>query len=283
MKKKLPLFLCMAIFLSIAHAQSIADLAEQKVSIIKSSPLPDLPNGFDENKSITSLEKLITGSVTDDSRNPVSGVSVSIKGTSIGTTTDASGRFSITVPDERLNDSLLFSSIGYEDKQVAIAGQDVVNVVLTQNVSNLNQVVVVGYGTQKRVAVTAAISSVPMKEIKDMPVSNVATALQGKVPGLIVQQNNGAPGSTPAIKVRGLGSISAGNSPLIVVDGNIVSPNIFALLNSSEIQSIDVLKDASSTAIYGSRGSNGVIIVTTRRGKTGKQISTSTFMAASRK
>jgi TonB-linked SusC/RagA family outer membrane protein len=109
-----------------------------------------------------------------------------------------------------------------------------------------------------------------MKEIKDMPVSNVATALQGKIPGVVIQQNNGAPGSTPAIKVRGLGSISAGNSPLIVVDGNIVGPNIFSLLNSNEILSIDVLKDASSTAIYGSRGSNGVIIVTTRRGRSGK-------------
>ncbi len=106
---------------------------------------------------------------------------------------------------------------------------------------------VVGYGTQRRTAVTAAIASVPMKEIKDMPVSNVATALQGKIPGIIIQQNNGAPGSTPAIKVRGLGSISAGNSPLIVIDGNIVSANIFSLLNSNEIQSIDVLKDASST------------------------------------
>lgn len=273
MKKKFALFLGMTMSISVAHAQSVADLAsarEQKATIVQSSQLPGLPNNFDETSASASVEKVITGNVTDDSRNPVSGVSVSVKGTSIGTTTDANGRFSITVPDDRVNDSLLFSSIGYEDKLVAIAGQEVVNVVLTQDVSNLNQVVVVGYGTQKRAAVTAAISSVPMKEIKDMPVSNVATALQGKVPGLIVQQNNGAPGSTPAIKVRGLGSISAGNSPLIVVDGNIVSPNIFALLNSSEIQSIDVLKDASSTAIYGSRGSNGVIIVTTRRGKTGK-------------
>ncbi|MEJ7740835.1 MAG: TonB-dependent receptor [Chitinophagaceae bacterium] len=217
-----------------------------------------------------SVQKPLTGSVTDESGNAVSGVSVSIKGTAIGTTSDANGRFSLTVPDDRLNDSLLFSSIGFEDRQVAMSGQSVINVVLVQNVNTLNQVVVVGYGTQRRTAVTAAISSVAMKEIKDMPVSNVATALQGKIPGIVVQQNNGAPGSTPAIKVRGLGSISAGNSPLIVVDGNIVSPNIFSLLNSSEILSIDVLKDASSTAIYGSRGSNGVIIVTTRRGRTGK-------------
>ena len=158
MKKKLPLFLCVTILLSTVHAQFIADRAEQKATFIQSSPLPGFSNGFDENKSITSVEKLITGSVTDDSRNPVFGVSVSIRGTTIGTTTDASGKFSLTVPDERLNDSLLVSSIGYEDKQVAIAGQDVVNVVLTQNVSNLNQVVVVGYGTQKRVAVTAVLS-----------------------------------------------------------------------------------------------------------------------------
>lgn len=213
---------------------------------------------------------IIRGTVSDESGTGISGVTVSIRGSGTGTATDAKGSYSITVPDERLNDSLLFSSVGYEEQQVAINGRTVINVVLVLDVSTLNQVVVVGYGTQRRTAVTASIASVSMKEIKDMPVSNVATALQGKIPGIIVQQNNGAPGSTPAIKVRGLGSISAGNSPLIVVDGNIVSPTVFSLLNSSEIQSIDVLKDASSTAIYGSRGSNGVIIITTRRGRTGK-------------
>ncbi|HVG15902.1 MAG TPA: SusC/RagA family TonB-linked outer membrane protein, partial [Chitinophagaceae bacterium] len=223
-----------------------------------------------EDTRTRTFEKTITGTVKDDAGNAVSGASVTLRNSSVGTTTNVTGRFSLSIPDNSINDSLLVSSVGYEDKIVAIGGQDVVNVFLTANITSLDQVVVVGYGTQRRTAVTAAIASVPMKEIKDMPVSNVATALQGKVPGVVIQQNSGAPGSTPAIKVRGLGSISAGNSPLIVVDGNIVSPVIFSLLNSNEIVSIDVLKDASSTAIYGSRGSNGVIIVTTRRGKTGR-------------
>ena len=268
MKKKLLLLLCILILFFIISHQAIAQ------SMTNVAVAANLPTGSKAGPyataSETTVQKLVTGNVTDENRNPVSGASVSIKGTSIGTTTDANGRFSLNVPDERMNDSLLISSIGFEDKQVAIGGQEVINVVLIQSVNSLSQVVVVGYGTQRRTAVTAAISSVAMKEIKDMPVSNVATALQGKIPGVVVQQNNGAPGSTPAIKVRGLGSISAGNSPLIVVDGNIVSPNIFSLLNSNEILSIDVLKDASSTAIYGSRGSNGVLIVTTRRGKTGR-------------
>jgi len=109
-----------------------------------------------------------------------------------------------------------------------------------------------------------------MKEIQDMPVSNVATAMQGKIPGVLIQQSNGIPGSTPSIKVRGFGSINAGNAPLIVVDGNIVSADVFAQINSIDIESIDVLKDASSSAIYGSRGANGVLMVTTKRGKAGK-------------
>jgi TonB-linked SusC/RagA family outer membrane protein len=273
MKKKLLLFLYMTMSLFIVNAQIAAEIPATERSgqgRINSSALNDLPHVSDSWTPLMYLEKLITGTITDDRKNSLTGVSVTVKGTSIGTTSDVNGKFSLTVPDGNLSDSLVFTSIGYEDKVVAIDGQDVINVVLDPVMTNLNQVVVVGYGTQKRAAVTAAIASVPMKEIKDMPVSNVATALQGKVAGVVVQQNNGAPGSTPAIKVRGLGSISAGNSPLIVVDGNIVSPNVFSLLNSSEIQSIDVLKDASSTAIYGSRGSNGVIIVTTRKGKSGR-------------
>ncbi len=279
MRKKMSWVLCLTLTFCTTQAQlaiyqHAASNQQSKTSqitenaIVRSkSPVRYKPG---EARGIQALEKVITGAVTDDSRNPVSGVSVTLRNSSVGTTTDAAGRFSLTIPEDHINDSLLFSSVGYEDKIVAIAGRDVVNVVLTPNVTSLDQVVVVGYGTQRRTAVTAAIASVPMKEIKDMPVSNVATALQGKVPGVVVQQNNGAPGSTPAIKVRGLGSISAGNSPLIVVDGNIVSPAIFSLLNSNEIVSMDVLKDASSTAIYGSRGSNGVIIVTTRRGRTGR-------------
>ncbi|MEO5995341.1 MAG: TonB-dependent receptor [Chitinophagaceae bacterium] len=243
--------------------------------IVENLNAQDLAITYRKNPSKNRLEanafvKPIKGNVTDEKGIAIAGVSITIKGSSLGTVTDGKGAFSLSIPDDHLNDSLLFSSIGFDEQVVAIRDQSIINIVLIQSASTLNQVVVVGYGTQRRTAVTAAIASVPMKEIKDMPVSNVATALQGKIPGIIVQQNNGAPGSTPAIKVRGLGSISAGNSPLIVIDGNIVSANIFGLLNSSEIQSIDVLKDASSTAIYGSRGSNGVIIITTKRGRTGR-------------
>ena len=250
--------LCVSGLIIITHLQA-QDIALSAGTIHSTSAL-----------STTAFQKPERGTVTDERGTAIAGVSVTVRQTAIGTVTDSKGAFSLTVPDENQHDSLLFSSVGFDEQTVAISDKAVFTIVLIQNISTLSQVVVVGYGTQRRTAVTSAIASVPMKEIKDMPVSNVATALQGKIPGIIVQQNNGAPGSTPAIKVRGLGSISAGNSPLVVVDGNIVGASIFGLLNSSEIQSIDVLKDASSTAIYGSRGSNGVIIITTKKGRTGK-------------
>lgn len=210
----------------------------------------------------------ITGKVTDAQGQELPGVSILIKNSSTGTTTQADGSYRIVVPQEGA--TLVFSYLGYTSVEKIVGALSVLNVVMTEDSKSLSEVVVVGYGTQKRASVTAAIASVPMEEIKDMPVSNVATALQGKIAGVVVQQNNGTPGSSPAIKVRGFGSISAGNSPLIVVDGNIVDPTIFGTLNPNDIESMDVLKDASSTAIYGSKGSNGVILITTKKGKNGK-------------
>jgi TonB-linked SusC/RagA family outer membrane protein len=210
----------------------------------------------------------ITGTVRGRNAEPLVGATVTIQGTSISVATDEQGRFSINADN---NATLVFSFIGYQtvSRSVASLGANpVIDMVQQEDV--IQDVVVVGYGTQRRARVTAAISSVPMKEVQDMPVSNVATAMQGKIPGVVIQQNSGAPGSTPAIKVRGFGSINAGNTPLIVVDGNIVSADVFAQLNSIDIESIDVLKDASSSAIYGSRGANGVLMVTTKRGKPGK-------------
>lgn len=212
----------------------------------------------------------ITGKVTDEEGQPLAGVTISLKGTSIAVTSNSEGNYRIKISGS--GNALVFSFLGYQTQETALSETGVINVVLPTSVSDLNEVVVVGYGTQKRASVTAAISSVPMKEIQDMPVSNVATAMQGKIPGVVIQQNNGAPGSTPAIKVRGFGSITAGNSPLIVVDGNIVSADVFAQINSIDIESIDVLKDASSSAIYGSRGANGVIMVTTKKGKAGTSV-----------
>ena len=214
-------------------------------------------------------DRTVTGRVTEAPGVGLPGVNVLVKGVSRGTITDSEGNYSLELPDG--NDIvLIFSYIGYVTKEITVAGRTSVDVELAVDNRALSEVVVVGYGTQKRANVTAAISSVPMSEIQDMPVSNVATAMQGKIPGVVIQQRDGAPGSTPAIKVRGFGSITAGNTPLIVVDGNIVSPDVFAQISSVDIESIDVLKDASSSAIYGSRGANGVLMVTTKRGKAGK-------------
>lgn len=213
-------------------------------------------------------EKTISGKVTDEKGDGLPGVSIVLKGSQQGTSTDAEGNYQLTLPDGP--SVLIFSFVGYVSIEKTITNESKIDITLATDTKSLQEIVVVGYGTQKRANVTAAISSVPMSEIKDMPVSNVATALQGKIPGVVIQQNNGTPGSTPAIKVRGFGSISAGNSPLIVVDGNIVGPSIFSNLNTNDIESMDVLKDASSTAIYGSKGSNGVILITTKKGKSGK-------------
>jgi TonB-linked SusC/RagA family outer membrane protein len=210
---------------------------------------------------------VVNGTVTDLNGQPIPGVSVRVKNTGTGTLTDNNGKYKITVSGPGA--ILIFSYIGYLAQEKPVSGQTL-NIQLIEEPNSLSEVVVVGYGSQKRTTVTAAISSVPMQELKDMPVSNVATALQGKIAGVVVQQTGGAPGNTPAIKVRGLGSISANNSPLIVLDGNIVDPYVFSLLTSEEIERIDVLKDASSAAIYGSKGANGVMLVTTKKGKNGK-------------
>lgn len=212
--------------------------------------------------------KKVIGKVTDSSNGALPGVSVVVKGTTTGVITDAEGNYTIlNIPE---NATLQFSFVGMQTHEVAVGNKTAINIVLSDVTVGIEEVVAVGYATQKRSNVTASITSIAAKELKDMPTSNAATALQGKLPGVVVQQTTGNPGSTPAIKVRGFGSISAGNSPLIVVDGNIVSSSVFSTLTASEIESIDVLKDASSTAIYGSRGSNGVILVTTKRGKSGK-------------
>ncbi|WEK33839.1 MAG: SusC/RagA family TonB-linked outer membrane protein [Candidatus Pseudobacter hemicellulosilyticus] len=210
----------------------------------------------------------VTGVVTDNNSQPLMGVSVSVKASTLGTVTDENGRYTLNIPSG--NAVLLFSIVGFAPQEQALSGKSVLNVTLTAISINLNEVVVVGYGTQKKASVTGAIASVPMNEISDMPVANVATALQGKISGVVIQQNSGSPGRTPAIKVRGFGSISAGTGPLIVVDGNIVPASVFGLLDAEEIDKIDVLKDASSAAIYGSRGANGVILVTTKKGVSGK-------------
>lgn len=220
------------------------------------------------NSNGSSQSRKITGKVIDSTGASLPGVSVAIKGTTTGTITNADGEYVLqNVPADAV---LQFSFVGMKTEEVKVGTSLSINVTLLEETVGIEEVVAVGYATQKRSTVTASISSVASKEMKDIPVTNTAVALQGKVPGVVVQQTSGKLGSTPAMKVRGFGSISAGNNPLIVVDGNIVGSSVFNTLSANEIESVDVLKDASSTAIYGSRGSNGVILITTKRGKTGK-------------
>ncbi|QMW04378.1 TonB-dependent receptor [Spirosoma foliorum] len=251
--------------------QLVYEVSGNMIIIRPDRPAKSVPIEVDQAAIVAPIEQVarsISGTVSDQTGVTLPGVNVVIKGTQKGTTTDAQGQFKLELPDTET--TLVFSSVGYLPKEVIVGNETILTITLTADTKALGEVVVVGYGTQKRADVTAAIASVPMGEIRDMPVSNVATALQGKIPGVVIQQTSGAPGSTPAIKVRGFGSISAGTSPLVVVDGNIVGSGVFGLLSSVDIESIDVLKDASSTAIYGSKGSNGVLLVTTKRGKPGR-------------
>jgi TonB-linked SusC/RagA family outer membrane protein len=210
--------------------------------------------------------KTITGTVSNEIGELLSGASVVGKGTTIATTTNASGNFSIVVPEK--TKALSISYVGMEDSEVEITGQTKITANLKVARSNLNDVVVIGYGTVRRKDLTGAVSSVSGKQLAAVPVANAAQALQGKLPGVNVSTQDGRPDASVSIRVRGGGSISQSNEPLYIVDGfpvttlNDIPPN--------QIESIDVLKDASSTAIYGARGANGVIIVTTRNGKSGK-------------
>lgn len=215
----------------------------------------------------------VKGTVKDSRNQPLAGVSVTLKGRSVATTTDEDGNFSVTVPENIK--SLEFSSVGYNTKEVAVTGTTV-SVTLEEKISGLQQVVVVGYGTQQRSNITGAVATVSSKSIENQSLASFDQAIAGQVAGVSVAQRTGTPGGGVSIRVRGSGSISAGNEPLYVIDGIPVEggfnrdANPLATLNPNDIESIQILKDASSAAIYGSRGSNGVVIVTTKRGKSGK-------------
>ena len=190
------------------------------------------------------------------------------KGTTSGTATDIEGNYQLALK-ESANPVLVFSFVGYQTLEQAIDNRTTLNVRLTPDMRFLRETVVVGYGTQNRRNLTGSVSSLQTRAIKDQPVTNIAEAMAGRLPGVLIQQTTGAPGSNPAIKVRGVGSISADNGPLIVLDGQPLNAGALNLINPNDIEKIDVLKDASATAIYGSRGSNGVVMVTTKRGKAG--------------
>jgi TonB-linked SusC/RagA family outer membrane protein len=208
----------------------------------------------------------ITGKVQDTSGEPLIGVSVQVTGNQKGTVTATDGTYSLNVPDTE--SVLQFSYIGYVTQTVKVGSQRTIDVSLQEDVTDLSEIIVVGYGVQKKSDITGALARVGEKEMKAMPVSNVLQGMQGKVAGIDITSNE-RPGELGTIRIRGERSIEATNSPLYVVDGIPLAGGI-ETLNPSDIESIDVLKDASATAIYGSKGANGVIIITTKKGKSGR-------------
>jgi TonB-dependent starch-binding outer membrane protein SusC len=206
--------------------------------------------------------RTVTGTVTAESGEPLAGVSVQVPGSSTATTTDAKGFFSIVVNDNAT--ALRVSFVGMLSQDVDIAGKTSVSVVLVASDSSLEDVIVVGYGTQRRALVTGAVSSVNGKTLNELPAISVSQALQGRAPGIQVT-NNGSPGTEPIVRIRGISSISFASDPLYVVDG--FPTGDLATIDTRDIESVDVLKDASAAAIYGSRASSGVIMVTTKKGR----------------
>lgn len=236
--------------------------------------------------SFAFAQKQITGTVTDDKQAPLSGASVAVKGSRVATSTDANGRFTLNVP--ATGRTLVISYIGMQQQEVAIGENNIMAISLAPLSSTLSDVVVIGYGTRRRAEVTSSISSISSKDIKDLPVTGIDQAMQGKVAGVTVTNNSGAPGGGVSVRVRGITSVN-NNEPLYVIDGvpissdaNSIAYNMLgggggqtansalATLNPNDIESIDVLKDASAQAIYGSQAANGVIIINTKRGKAGE-------------
>ncbi len=209
----------------------------------------------------------ITGRITDNNGNPVAGVSITLKGTSTGTVSDAKGNYSLPLKEN--SGILVFSHIGFIEKEVPVNGHPEIDVVLQAGNSALDQLVVVGYGTAKKGDLTGAVSVVRGSDLNGVPVASVDQALQGKAAGVQVTSISGAPGAGTTIRIRGGNSITASNEPLYVVDG-FIGGGTLTSINPADIESIEILKDASATAIYGARGANGVVLITTKHGRSGK-------------
>ena len=258
------------------------NITDKSIGNILTNVFKDLPYGFKEldNKlilvertlaqegfSYAQQRESISGKVTDASSLPLPGVSVVIKGTTQGTITDAYGAYTITnVP---AGTTLVFSFVGMKTQEIAIGNQMAINVKLEEETIGLEEVVAVGYGTVKKSDLTGSVASVSSERLLDKPAFNVAQAIAGKIAGVKIVERSGEPGGNPFIRIRGTNSINSDNSPLVVVDGVIGVANALTIMNPSEIESIEVLKDASATAIYGARGANGVILINTKRGYEG--------------
>jgi TonB-linked SusC/RagA family outer membrane protein len=217
----------------------------------------------------------VRGRVVNAEGTPLPGVSVLIAGTKRGNTTNSDGRFSITVPDDRT--SLVFSSVGFETQTINVGGQSEVNVIMAASSAGLDQVVVIGYGTRRKSDLTGAVGSVKASQLAERPAASLNQALAGRISGVQVNTNSGRPGGRTNIRVRGFSSINSSNNPLYVIDGVMLpqsnqpqASQAIDFINPNDVVSVEVLKDASSTAIYGARGANGVILITTKRGRAGE-------------
>jgi len=251
MKRDFILFFLALVFYAANSSQAVAARNNNKESL----------------KVTRSVQKGVKGMILDENGQPVPGATIMEKGTKNGVLADSNGNFSITITDN--NAVLVITSIGYDTQEIVIGDQGTITVRLKENSLSLNDVVVVGYGTQKRGDVTGAISSINEKTLREVPVTNPQQLLQGRIAGALVTQNSNKPGASPSVLLRGNRSITASNNPLYVIDG-IPTTDGLNDVNPNDIVSMDVLKDASATAIYGSRGANGVIIITTARGKESK-------------
>ena len=220
--------------------------------------------------NFTLAQSKVQGNVTNEDGTPLIGVSIIVEGTSTGTITDVEGSYQVEVASA---DAVLkFSYIGYQDKLVEVGNQSVLNVILQQSSSLLEEVVVVGYGTQDKEDITGAVSSVKGEDFENLPVAGASQALQGRAAGVNVVRNGGAPGQAGAIRIRGIGTVNNAE-PLIVIDGVPVANASINDINPNDIESLEVLKDASASAIYGQRAANGVVLITTKRGGFGEKIS----------
>ena len=220
-------------------------------------------------------EKVVTGRVTDPAGTGLSGVSVTVKNSSQGTSTGSDGRFSLSVPTSAT--TLVFSSVGFATREVSIVGQTNVAVTMQTEAGSLNEVVVIGYGTARKKDLTGSVTAISAKDFVKGQITSPEQLIAGKVAGVQITSNGGAPGAGSTIRIRGGASLNASNDPLIVVDGVPLdnggisgSPNALSLINPNDIETFNILKDASASAIYGSRASNGVIIITTKKGRSGK-------------
>ena len=286
------------------------DVLQHKVSLnLKNATLPTILNKAFENTNLTYViderqvvvkeanatpvsqstnaiykqERLIKGTIVDDQGVPLVGATVLIKGTSRGVTTDFDGNFEISVPDG--STTLVVSYLGFITQEVDVSGKTSINLTMQADNLALSEIVVIGYGTERKSLLTGSVAAINSEQIDDLPVSGVDGVLQGQAAGVQVSQNSGTPGGEISVRIRGLSSISGSSQPLYIIDGIPVTTGDFGQigysgqgasaltdLNPNDIESISILKDASSTAIYGARASNGIVLITTKRGKTQKAV-----------